>query len=165
MAREIVETGEKRQIEKLVKLMQGHESQQSATIIATIAILIGEKMETKEISVSKECSKALGDIILWNTPVIMSRETWPSRHHYSFMQIFSYPEKMLETKMVVHGYLGNKASREMEQFYSEGELKRIAHYENGIWIAPTRSTFKSYLSDIFPERPYIIHQNDTDVYS
>ena len=47
----------------------------------------------------------------------------------------------------------------MEQFLSEGELKRIAHYENGIWIAPTRSTFKSYLPDIFPERPYIIHQN------
>ena len=47
----------------------------------------------------------------------------------------------------------------MEQFHSEGELKRIAHYENGIWIAPTRSTFKSYLPDIFPERPYSIHQN------
>ena len=61
--------------------------------------------------------------------------------------------------MVVHGYLGNKASREMEQFYSEGELKRIAHYENGIWIAPTRITFKIYFPDIFPERPYIIHQN------
>ena len=96
MAREIVETGEKRQIEKLVKLMQGHESQQSATIIATIAILIGEKMETKEISVSKECSRALGDIMLWDTPVITSRDTWPSRHQYSFMQIFSDPEEMLE---------------------------------------------------------------------
>ena len=98
-------------------------------------------------------------MILWNTPVITSKDTWPTRHHYSFMQIFSDPEEMLETKMLVHGYLGNKASREMGQFYSEGELKRIAHYENGIWIAPTRSTFKSYLPDIFPERPYIIHQN------
>ena len=74
MAREIIETGEKRQIEKLVKLMQGHESQQSATIIATIAILIGEKMETKEFSVSKECSRVLGDIMLWNTPVITMKK-------------------------------------------------------------------------------------------
>ena len=97
--------------------------------------------------------------MLWDTPVITSRDTWSSRHKYSFIQIFSDPEEMLETKMIVHGYLGNKASREMEQFYSEGELKRIAHYENGVWIAPTRSTFKSYLPDIFPERPYIIHQN------
>ena len=31
MAREIVETGEKKQIEKLVKLMQGHESQHRST--------------------------------------------------------------------------------------------------------------------------------------
>ena len=62
-------------------------------------------------------------------------------------------------KKIVHGYLGEKASREMEQFHTEGELRRIAHYEDGIWIAPTRSTFKSYLPDVFPEKPYIIHQN------
>ena len=70
---------------------------------------------------------------------------------------------MLETKMFVHGYLGNKASKEMEQFFSHGELKSIAHYENGIWIAPTCSTFKSYLPDIFPEsrgRPiYLLKAN------
>ena len=120
MAREVVETGEKKQIEKLVKLMQVHESQQSATIVITVAILVGEKMDLEEINVSKECSRALGDIMLWDTPVITTRDTWPSRHQYSFMQIFSDPEEMLETKMVVHGYLGNKASREMEQFNSEG---------------------------------------------
>ena len=49
---------------------------------------------------------------------------------------------MIETKMIVHGYLGYKASKEMEQFFTHGELKRIAHYEDGIWIAPTRSTSK-----------------------
>ena len=114
MAREIVETGEKKQIEKLVKLMQSHESRQSAPLITTIAILVGEKMVSNNLSVNKECSRALGDIILWNTPVITSKDTWPHRHHYSFMQIFSDPEEMLETKMLVHGYLGNKASREME---------------------------------------------------
>ena len=34
------------------------------------------------------------------------------------------------TKLIVHGYLGQKASKEMEQFHIEGELRRIAHYED-----------------------------------
>ena len=75
------------------------------------------------------------------------------------MQLFRDPEHMIETKMIVHGYLGYKASKEMEQFFTHGELRRIAHYEDGIWIVPTRSTFKSYLPDVFPEKPYIVHQN------
>ena len=62
-------------------------------------------------------------------------------------------------KMVVHGYFGYKASKEIEQFLTFGELRRIAHYVDGVWIAPTRSTFKSYLPDVFPEKPYVIHQN------
>ena len=114
MAREIVETGEKKQIEKLVKLMQGHESQQSATIVATIAILVGNKMDTEGISLSEERRRAFGDIMLWDTPVITNGDTWPLRQKYTFVQIFSDPEEMLETKMIVHGYLGNKASREMD---------------------------------------------------
>ena len=75
------------------------------------------------------------------------------------MQLFRDKENLVETKKIVHGYLGYKASKEMEQFFTKGELKRIAHYEDGIWIAPTRSTFKSYLPDVFPEKPYIVHQN------
>ena len=61
--------------------------------------------------------------------------------------------------MIVHGYLGYKASKEMEQYFTTGELRRIAYYEEGLWNAPLRSTFKSYLPDICPERPYIILQN------
>ena len=59
---------------------------------------------------------------------------------------------------MVHGYLGRMASREMEQFFTEAELRRLAHQYDGVWIAPTRST---YLPDIFPEMPYIVHQNST----
>ena len=44
--------------------MQGHGSQQSATIVATIAILVGNKMDTEGISVSEECQRAFGDIML-----------------------------------------------------------------------------------------------------
>ena len=73
--------------------------------------------------------------------------------------MFDNKEDLTEMKMVVHGYLGYKASKEMEQFLTVGELRRIAHYEDGVWITPTRSTFKSYLPDVFPEKPYIIHQN------
>ena len=47
----------------------------------------------------------------------------------------------------------------LSSFSSKAELRRLAHKHDGIWIAPTRSTFKSYLPDIFPERPYLIHQN------
>ena len=116
-------------------------------------------MNAEAMDIDERYLRAIGDVILWDTPVITNKDAWPTRQKYSFMQIFKDSEEMLETKMIVHGYLGNKASKEMEQFFSHGELKRIAHYENGIWIAPTRRTFKSYLPDIFPERPYIIHQN------
>ena len=82
----------------------------TAPLITTIAILVGEKMDSNCLSISKECSRALGDMILWNTPVITSKYTWPTRHQYSFMQIFSDPKEMLEMKTLVHGYLGNKVS-------------------------------------------------------
>ena len=61
-AREIIETGKKEQIEKLAELMQGHESQQSATIVATIPIFVGNKMDTERISVSEECLRAFCDM-------------------------------------------------------------------------------------------------------
>ena len=159
MARDMMENGNKDHTSELATLMQCHESQQSAAIIATIAIIIGNKMNAEAMDIDERYRRAIGDVILWDTPVITNKDAWPTRQKYSFMQIFKDPGEMLETKMLVHDYLGNKASKEMEQFFSHGELKRIAHYENGIWIAPTRSTFKSYLPDIFPERPYIIHQN------
>ena len=49
--------------------------------------------------------------------------------------MFDSREDLTEMKMVVHGYLGYKASKEMEQFLTVGELRRIAHYEDGVWIA------------------------------
>ena len=75
MAREILDNGKTMQIEKLTKLMQSHEIQQSAPLIATI-----EKVYSNNLSNSKECSRAIGDMILWDTPVVTSRDTWPSRY-------------------------------------------------------------------------------------
>ena len=96
---------------------------------------------------------------MWDVPVIKGEDDWPRRKKYSTKIIYENEEDKKNTKLIVHGYLGQKASKEMEQFHTEGELRRIAHYEDGVWIAPTRSTFKSYLPDVFPEKPYIIHQN------
>ena len=103
--------------------------------------------------------EAIGDVITWNVSLINDDNSWPPRKKYMTRKMFSNNKDFSEMKMVVHGYLGYKASKEIEQFLTVGELRRIAHYEDGMWIAPTRSAFKSYLPDVFPEKPYIIHQN------
>ena len=91
--------------------------------------------------------------------MIKDDSSWPKRQKYSFMKIFSTLKEANDLKAIVHGYLGSKASSELEQFMSESELRRTAHKENGIWLAATRSTFHSSRPDLFPEKPYLIHQN------
>ena len=44
IARKVIEEGDMSNIGKLAEMMQVHESQQSASIIATIAILVGSKL-------------------------------------------------------------------------------------------------------------------------
>ena len=110
MARDMVENGNIDNIDKLATMMQCHESQQSAAVIATIAIIIGNKINTEAMNIYEKYRRAIGDIILWNTPVINDKDGWPTRKKYSFMQLFRDPEHMIETKMIVHGYLGYKAS-------------------------------------------------------
>ena len=46
MAKEILDNGKTTQIEELTELMLGHEIQQSAPLIASIAILIGDKVNS-----------------------------------------------------------------------------------------------------------------------
>ena len=58
-------------------MMQCHESQQSAPIFATIAVIIGNKMNSKEMNVDEKYRRAIGDIILWNTPLIKDKNGWP----------------------------------------------------------------------------------------
>ena len=106
MAREMITTGDMKNIDKLATMMQCHESQQSASIIATIAIIIGNKMNSKEMNVDEEYRRAIGDIILWDTPVIKDKNGCPERKKYSFKQLFSEPGHKIETEMIVHGYLG-----------------------------------------------------------
>ena len=57
-------------------MMQCHESQQSASVISTIAILVGNKLGD---NVDVEYRKAIGDVILWDTSVIKDEDEWPSR--------------------------------------------------------------------------------------
>ena len=46
MARIIIDTGQTTQLEELTELMLGHESKQSAPLIASIAILIDDKVNS-----------------------------------------------------------------------------------------------------------------------
>ena len=91
--------------------MQAHESQKSATVVPTIAILVGNKLNDNIDAVYRD---AIGDIIMWDAPVIKNKEDWPSRKKYSPNKLLENKEDMTETKMLVHGYLGYKASNEME---------------------------------------------------
>ena len=47
MAREIMNTGQTTHLEELIELMLGHETQQSAPLIASISILIRDKVSSK----------------------------------------------------------------------------------------------------------------------
>ena len=89
-------------------MMQAHESQQSATIISTIAILVGSKLNN---NVDTNVREAIGDVILWDIPVIKKKKDWPQRKKYPPNIIYDNEEDMKDTKLIVHGYLGYKASR------------------------------------------------------
>ena len=91
-------------------MMQVHESQQSAIVVATIAILVGNKLND---NIDGDYRKAIGDIIMWNVPVIKSIDDWPKRKKYSPKKLFDNREDVTETKMIVHGYLGYKVSKEI----------------------------------------------------
>ena len=71
MARDVVEKGNIDNIAELARMMQCHESQQSASVTATIAIIVGNKINN---DVDVEYRRAIGDIILWNTPVIKDKD-------------------------------------------------------------------------------------------
>ena len=98
MAREMITTGDMKNIDKLATMMQCHESQQSASIIATVAIIIGNKMNSKEMNVDEEYRRAIGDIILWDTPVIKDKNGWPERKKYSFIQFLVSQDIELKQK-------------------------------------------------------------------
>ena len=92
-AREVIQTGQKTHIEKLTELMMGHEIQQTAPIIATIAILIGMKADSLNIPINDDCNKTLSDIIKWDVKVIKEDGSWPERQRYSFIHQFTDPRE------------------------------------------------------------------------
>merc|ERR1712198_361336 len=141
ISRDIIEKNEMDKLMELIKIMRVHENQQSAPIVATIALLVGNRIRE---NVSKDVRLLIGDIIRWDVRIIKRQDDWPIRKKFSTTMIYGSIKEEEKMKRIVHGYLGRKASKEMEQFHTKAELHRIAHYENGIWIAPTRNTFKSY---------------------
>ena len=84
-ARNVIENHDKKNIDELVNMMKVHESQQSAAVVSTIAVLVGGTLKNE---VSKETREAIGDIILWDVPVIKEKEDWPQRKRYSTKIIY-----------------------------------------------------------------------------
>ena len=67
LAREVTEKSDISEIERLAGMMQVHESQQSAAVIATIAVLVGNKLNE---STNKEVREAIGDVITWDVSLV-----------------------------------------------------------------------------------------------
>ena len=97
-------------------MMQAHESQQSATVVSTIAILVGNKLSN---NIDAEYWVQRSNWRHYHVGHTCHKEDWPSRRKYSPNKLFENKEDMAETKMLVHVYLGYKVSKEMEQFLTE----------------------------------------------
>merc|ERR1711873_34459 len=109
LSRNIVENNDTRRLMELIKIMRVHESQQTAPIVATIALLVGNTV--KDI-VSKEVGLLIGDIIRWDVTIIKQRTEWPKRKKFSSTMIYKTIKEEEKMKRIVHGYLGRKASKE-----------------------------------------------------
>ena len=59
--------------------MQAHESQQSAAVAATIAVLVGNSLNE---NTNKAPREAIGDVITWDIPLISDDNKWPTRRRY-----------------------------------------------------------------------------------
>merc|ERR1711872_547275 len=109
ISRDIIENNEVERLMELIKIMRVHESQQTAPIVATIALLVGNTV--KDI-VSKEVGLLIGDIIRWDVTIIKQRTEWPIRKKFYSTMIYKTIEEEEKMKRIVHGYLGRKASKE-----------------------------------------------------
>ena len=73
-ARQIIQNGDQT-IENLVETMKGHESQQSAPIVASIATLLGQNISSKHVRLKQSISIELADMMLWDVRLVTSKET------------------------------------------------------------------------------------------
>ena len=98
LARGVIDKDNIGDVEKLAGMMQVHESQQSAAVIATIAVLVGNKLSEK---IDKEIREAIGDVITWDVPLVSGDNDWPTRRKYAPRNMFSSSEEFSRMKMVV----------------------------------------------------------------
>ena len=97
--------------------MKGHESQQSASLIASIAIVIANIITKERLKISYSSKEILADICFWKVEVITSDSKWPVRKVYSAVQLLANPRVKIKVKNMVNGYLGTIASKELEQLF------------------------------------------------
>ena len=94
LSRDIVENNDTGRLLELIKIMRVHESQQTAPIVATIALLVGNKVRD---DVSKDVGLLLSDIIRWDVMLIKQKTDWPKRKKFSSTMIYGSIEE--EEKM------------------------------------------------------------------
>ena len=95
ISRKIIEDNNTNDIGELARMMQVHESQQSAAVVSTIAMLVGSKLNN---SIDAKYREAIGDVILWDIPVIKEKKDWPRRRRYLPKMTYENEEDMKETK-------------------------------------------------------------------
>ena len=98
LSRNIVEKNEKSKIMELIEMMKVHENQQTAPIVATIALLIGNKLRNE---ISKEIRLLVGDIIRWDVQIIKQKDDWPKRKRFSTKMIYGSLEEEEKMKRIV----------------------------------------------------------------
>ena len=90
LSRNIIEKNEKSEIMRLMEMMKVHENQQTAPIVATIALLVGYKIRD---IVSKDVGLLIGDIIRWDVRIIKQQDDWPVRKKFSTTMIYGSIEE------------------------------------------------------------------------
>merc|ERR1712198_149078 len=90
LSRNIVENDDTRRLLELIKIMRVHENQQTAPIVATIALLVGNKVRD---NVSKDVGLLISDIIRWDVTLIKQRTDWPKRKKFSSTMIYESIEE------------------------------------------------------------------------
>merc|ERR1711872_993375 len=100
LSRDIMENNDMGRLLELIKIMRVHESQQTAPIIATIALLVGNKVRD---NVSKDVGLLLSDIIRWDVILIQKKTDWPIRKKFSSTMIYGSIEVASKLNKIPYG--------------------------------------------------------------
>ena len=88
---------------------------------------------------------------------VVSDTNWPSRKRYSICDVYYDKEVLLQGRVCANNYIGQKTSRELEQFLTPNKLARLGTKVKKIYVANTRVTFSNKDTGIYPAVPFLLH--------